>query len=173
MDIRLRPVVPGDAETLEAIGPDYEAFVGYGGDPASYPVGGPDWAAGILRLVEEAHWGRIVEVDGSLSGEVKLHHFAPQTHSARLALGLFQPEMRNCGIGRRVIALCLAEAFGQLDLHRVSLRVLTKNTRAIRCYEAAGFVHEGRLREAARVGDGYEDELVMSVLKTDHRPVAS
>lgn len=37
----------------------------------------------------------------------------------------------------------------------------------LRCYRAVGFVEEGRLREAAWVEGGYEDMVVMSVLRSE------
>jgi len=170
MDLRLRPVAPGDITALEQIGPDREAYLGFGGDPASNPTGGYDWAHGIIARIERAYWGRVVTVDGALAGEVKLHSFSEPDASARVAIGIFRPELRDRGIGRKVIAAALSEAFGSLRLHRVELRVLAKNTRAIRCYEAAGFRHEGRLREAAKIGGGFEDDLIMAILTTDPRP---
>ena len=48
-----------------------------------------------------------------------------------------------------VTHLALDHAFGPLRLHRVSLRVLASNERAVKCYRACGFAEEGREREAA------------------------
>ena len=167
MDTRLRQLQPGDAARLAAIGPDRDAYIGYGGDPALEPQGGADWADAIISRIRDAFWGRIIEVDGAFAGEVKLHHHNAADASARLAIGIFRPDLRGCGVGRKAIALALQAAFGELGLHRVELRVLAKNARAIRCYEAAGFRHEGRMHEAARIGPNFEDELLMAVLASD------
>ena len=166
--MRLREVRPDDLAALVAIGPDREAYLAYGGDPAREPMGGEDWARTILDRLTAAQWGRIIEVESRLAGEIRLHGVT-EDNSARLALGLFRPEARGRGLGRAAIARALDHAFGPLALHRVELRVLAANTRAIRCYEASGFRHEGRLRDAARIGAGYADDLVMAILAIDPR----
>ena len=68
------------------------------------------------------------------------------------------------GLGRQAVRLVLAHAFGPLGLHRVGLRVIAFNTRAIRCYRACGFIEEGREREAAQVGGAWHDDIIMGVL---------
>lgn len=68
------------------------------------------------------------------------------------------------GLGREAVRLVLAHAFGPLGLHRVGLRVMAFNTRAIRCNRACGFIEEGREREAALVGDAWYDDMMMGVL---------
>ena len=168
--IRLREVGGADLAALVAIGPDREAWLAYGGDPARGPVGGEPWARTILDRLRAAPWGRAIEVDGTLAGEIRLHSLHRTDRSARLALGLFRPAQRGRGIGRAAIALALDHAFGPMDLHRVDLRVLAGNIRAIRCYKAAGFRHEGLLRDAARTGATWQDEQVMAILAHDPRP---
>jgi RimJ/RimL family protein N-acetyltransferase len=47
--------------------------------------------------------------------------------------------------------------------------VFENNPRAIRAYEKAGFVHEGRLRQAEFKDGKYIDILVMSILKDEFK----
>jgi diamine N-acetyltransferase len=61
----------------------------------------------------------------------------------------------------------LEHAFRTLGAHRVWLDVMLHNARARRAYQAAGFVLEGVLRDALRVGDGYRSLAVMSVLRSE------
>ncbi len=63
-----------------------------------------------------------------------------------------------------MIRLVLAHAFGEMGLHRVDLRVLEFNTRAIRCYQSCGFIEEGRERQSAFIGGEYYDDVMMGVL---------
>jgi RimJ/RimL family protein N-acetyltransferase len=58
----------------------------------------------------------------------------------------------------------LRRAFGDLNLHRVYLSVLSSNTAAIRTYEKAGFRREGLAREAAYKRGRYEDLVEMAIL---------
>jgi RimJ/RimL family protein N-acetyltransferase len=69
------------------------------------------------------------------------------------------------GYGTEATQLMLELAFERIGLHRVGLSVFSFNQRAIRSYRKAGFVVEGRLREAI-VRDGrHWDEIQMSVLR--------
>lgn len=63
----------------------------------------------------------------------------------------------------------LRYAFAELDLHRVDLRVLDFNVRAIAAYEKCGLQREGIERESASVGDEWHDDVRMSVLEQDYR----
>jgi RimJ/RimL family protein N-acetyltransferase len=54
-----------------------------------------------------------------------------------------------------------------LRLHRIGIRVLAYNTRAIRAYEKCGFTIEGREREAAFVNGVWHDDMMMGLLETD------
>lgn len=88
---------------------------------------------------------------------------------ARLASGLYDLSQLGKGLGREVIKLILSHAFETLQLHRVDLRVLAYNERAIRCYRACGFIEEGRERESARVGDVWHDDIIMGVLAQEYQ----
>jgi RimJ/RimL family protein N-acetyltransferase len=121
------------------------------------------------RLSAHPHaW--VIESDGALTGELRLDSLDTTDRHARLALGLFADSHLGRGIGRRAIAQALDHAFGPLGLHRVDLRVLAFNTRAIRCYTACGFRHEGTLRENAWIDGAWHDDLIMGLLAHDPRP---
>lgn len=111
----------------------------------------------------------VVEADGELVGHVRLDTINNTDRRARLAIGLFNERHLGRGIGRAAINLVLEHAFGPLGLHRVDLRVLSYNTRAIRCYEACGFVREGVERESARVGTKWHDDWIMAILEQEFR----
>jgi RimJ/RimL family protein N-acetyltransferase len=65
--------------------------------------------------------------------------------------------------------LALTYGFDDLRLHRIDLRVLAFNERAIRCYRKCGFVVEGRLRDAALVDGERHDDLIMGLLASEFR----
>jgi RimJ/RimL family protein N-acetyltransferase len=73
------------------------------------------------------------------------------------------------GYGTEATRLMVDHAFGVLGLHRISLSVFEFNERAIRSYEACGFVAEGRARESIRRDDRWWDEVSMSILEEDWR----
>lgn len=73
----------------------------------------------------------------------------------------------NQGYGSEAMGLLLQHAFNTLNLNRIFLRVYENNPRAIRCYEKAGFIQEGRLRQAEYRDGQFVDVLLMSVLRQE------
>jgi RimJ/RimL family protein N-acetyltransferase len=71
------------------------------------------------------------------------------------------------GVGTAVTKQILDLAFTSLQLNRVMLTVSEGNTGGLRAYTKAGFLVEGRLRQAACRRGVFHDKIVMSVLKTD------
>ncbi len=65
------------------------------------------------------------------------------------------------------MTLLLRHGFATLNLNRIYLRVYAENKRAIRTYEKAGFVHEGRMRQGVYKHGKYFDVLFMSVLREE------
>ena len=47
-------------------------------------------------------------------------------------------------------------------LSRVELEVFSANNKARRLYEKFGFEEEGRLKNGVKIGDGYEDIVLMA-----------
>ncbi len=106
----------------------------FGADATGWP---PLTEAGARRWVKDitAHpYAWVVDHEGQLLGQVRLDALDQRDARARLAIGLYDPGKLGKGLGREAIRLALAHAFGALGLHRVSLRVVAYNTRAIRCY---------------------------------------
>jgi len=63
------------------------------------------------------------------------------------------------------LARTILEEVKHKGFHKVTLRVVADNASAIKAYERAGFVQEGRLRDAFLDDDGkYHDQLVMGII---------
>ncbi|MEK6753691.1 MAG: GNAT family protein [Chloroflexota bacterium] len=86
---------------------------------------------------------------------------------AELGIMLGEKSEWNKGYGSEVMSLLVRHCFETLNLNRAFLRVYTENIRAVRSYEKAGFVLEGRLREAVYKFGKYDDVLIMSVLRSE------
>jgi RimJ/RimL family protein N-acetyltransferase len=80
---------------------------------------------------------------------------------------LVGPRGRDRGLGSEATRLVVDHAFSTTDLHRIELEVYAFNPRALRVYEKAGFVVEGRRRDALRFDDDRVDAIVMSVLRPE------
>jgi RimJ/RimL family protein N-acetyltransferase len=84
-------------------------------------------------------------------------------------LGIFIGEKAfwNQGYGREAIEMLLQFGFNGLNLNRIFLRVDETNLGGIHCYEHAGFIQEGRLRQAKFEDGQYIDLLLMSILRSE------
>ena len=167
--VRLRHFDHSDAAGRFALGRSPEIVRCFGGNPD----GLPPYLESDARLWVERNiehplcWA--VEVDGRLLGEARLDGLDLHDRRARLATGLYDVSQLGRGLGRELIKLVLSHAFGTMELHRVDLRVLAFNQRAIRCYLSCGFVEEGREREAARIGDVWHDDVIMGLLAAEYQ----
>jgi ribosomal protein S18 acetylase RimI-like enzyme len=84
-----------------------------------------------------------------------------RAHTGLLGMGLRAP-YRGRGLGRQLLDQALAAARGR-GLGRIELLVRGRNARAIRLYTQVGFQEEGRKRDAVRLDEGSEDELLMAL----------
>lgn len=100
-------------------------------------------------------------------GGCGLHALDYRVRSAELAIFIGEKSRWNQGIGTQVMRMLLKYCFDTLNLNRVYLRVFENNPRAIRSYERAGFIHEGRMRQAMYKNGQYLDVLLMSVLRQE------
>ncbi len=69
---------------------------------------------------------------------------------------------RGRGLGRQLIEQALRAA-RERGFERIELLVRSPNARAIRLYSQVGFQEEGRKRDAVRLDDGSEDEVLMAL----------
>lgn len=106
-------------------------------------------------------------------GHIELDDLDWGNKSGRLCRVLVgDPSLRGKGIGVQMTRKILEVGFNQLGLHRIDLVVFDFNEEALRCYERVGFVKEGRLRDARRIGSEYWSLYQMSILEHEWRPSA-
>ncbi len=162
--IKLRKVIDGDAAARAALGYQPDVVAGYGIRlSASAPMALEDARAWVDNIAKHPHaW--IIAHDGALAGEIRLDNVNLDDTRASLAVAIVDAAKLGQGIGRASIKACLKIAFEDMKLHRVSVRVLASNHRAIRCYEACGFRREGVEREAALTDHGWQDDVIMGIL---------
>jgi RimJ/RimL family protein N-acetyltransferase len=105
--------------------------------------------------------------DWKLIGNCAVFDIDWVARSAELGIMIGDKAYWNQGYGTEVMLLLQRHCFATLNLNRVYLRVYADNVRAQRAYEKAGFVLEGRLRQAVFKHGNYVDVLLMSVLRTE------
>ena len=132
--------------------------------------GPPSVAALARRLRGESHADVLFLVATEASDVVgwlelqrvqahKMRHVAVLT----LAVGA---RHRRMGIGTDL----LRRGYGwarRHDVRKISLNVRAGNEAAVALYEREGFVREGREAQHVRVGDGFEDNLIMARFLND------
>lgn len=104
----------------------------------------------------------------SHAGNVGLHNLDPKDRSGELGIFLLE-DFQGRGLGTWAIRKALLWAFGVRNLHRVSLRSWSFNSRARRTYQKLGFVHEGTLREANWLDGRYWDVELWGMLEGEWR----
>lgn len=67
------------------------------------------------------------------------------------------------GIGAEATKLIIQYGFKELGLHKIFLRVLSNNTRAIKCYEKVGFIQEGYFKDEVLIQENYHDLVFMAI----------
>lgn len=94
-------------------------------------------------------------------------HFGTRPKDRCATIGVaFGGEHLGLGYGTDAVRVIVAYALREMGLHRIQLEVAPYNPAGIRADEKAGFVEEGRRRDAVFHDGRWYDEVMMSVL--DH-----
>lgn len=128
------------------------------------------WFEGVMQRPQEEKPLVIDMKDGTdwrLIGNSGFFTFDWVVRSAEVGIMIGDKTVWNQGYGSETMSLLLRHGFQTLNLNRVFLRVYADNKRAIRAHEKAGFVHEGRMRQAAYKHGSYNDVLYMSILREE------
>lgn len=166
-ELTLRRFQEGDREARMRLGRDPDIHRMLGGNPERDPPFSLLDAAEWLRRLRTERYSWAMECNGRLVGAVRLKIMDGLAQRGELAISILDPFLLGRGIGRRAVRLVLRYGFDTLGLHRVGLRVIAANERAIRCYQACGFRVEGREREAVELEGDWQDDLIMGVLRPE------
>lgn len=132
------------------------------------PVHAPaheDWFAALARDRSRVAFAIRRRADGRLIGVVQLIDIDPVHRNAEMIVRIGEVAAQNQGHGTESIRLLLDHAWRDLNLHRVTARAFASNGRAIAAYGKAGFVIEGRLREAAYIDGAWVDLVIIAALR--------
>lgn len=117
----------------------------------------PDHVAFVIRTLDE----------DSPIGFVDMGGMSRPHGEAWAGIGIGDRARWGQGFGTDAMRVVLRYAFTELNLRRVTLGVYEYNARAIRSYEKAGFVVEGRVRQEMRRDGRRWDVLYMGILRDD------
>ena len=165
--VTLRAIRRGDLPRLNAFNNDVAVELAGGGDP---PL-----PQSLERLEAEfdsstGSGGRdgtsfAIEVDGVMIGQCALFNLHPVAHRMELGITIGDQNYWGKGYGSEAVQLLVDYGFRHHNLHRIFLEVHARNERAIRAYQACGFVEEGRLRQHVWSDGSYDDLVIMGVLR--------
>jgi len=164
----LRPVQAWDRERLYELVETIEIRALSSGRPP-LPLSLEEIEARDKRWIDERHedsaWFAI-DVDAELVGICGLHEIDHYQQHAEVGIRLGKDHWGK-GLGQDAVRTLVRYGFRQLNLAKISLRVLADDERAVGAYRKVGFVEEGRLRAHAWYDGARHDELVMAVLREE------
>ena len=86
---------------------------------------------------------------------------------AWVGIGIGERDLWGKGYGTDMMRLCLRYAYSELGVQRVALGLHEYNARALRSYEKAGFMLEGRTRKDGLRDGRRTDTLWMGILREE------
>lgn len=167
--VRLRSIERDDLARLWSFNNDLDVELAGGGDPPM-PQSYDRLVAEFEQQVSSG--GRdgnsfAIESDGLFIGQCALFNINAVARTCELGITIGDSAYWGRGYGRESVMLLLDYGFRHHNLHKVWLHVHASNVRAVRSYQACGFVAEGRLREHVWCDGQYDDVLVMGILRTE------
>jgi diamine N-acetyltransferase len=119
------------------------------------------------HLQEEDPAWFAIEVDGNLIGTTGLHHRDRRLQTSSFGIAIYNPDYLGRGYGRDALNVLLNWSFQIQNFRRIWLETWASNERALRCYQALGFVEEGRLREHGYYNGKYFDVVLMGMMRSE------
>ena len=101
------------------------------------------------------------ELAGAISCERDLR--LKVRHIAHLVGMMVRPGARGRGLGRALLAECIARIRAVPEVEMVTLTVTSSNAAAVALYHGAGFERYGRLVHAIKLGSAYHDKDLMAL----------
>jgi RimJ/RimL family protein N-acetyltransferase len=170
--VTLRRPREEDFEARLRLGADAEIFRMYGGNRSDLRPMTEEAAKRWVQRLLDQEYAWVIEA-GTLIGQIRLDRADLRDRRASLAIGIEDRDQLGIGLGTEAILLVLGYAFNVLKLHRISVRVVEYNLRAIRAYQKCGFLIEGREREAAFVDGTWHDDVMMGILYREYMVIES
>ena len=175
MDVKNLPVLEGAAVRLRPIADaDTDLIVKWRNTPSVVqnfifrqtftPEMHRSWLATKVATGQVVRYIIIDEADDRPVGSVYDRDIGRHNRSAEYGIFIGEESARGKGLGTETAKLFTDFGFAELQLHRISLRVLAENTAARRSYEKAGFVQEGVFRDMELLDGQYRDVVFMARL---------
>ena len=100
-------------------------------------------------------------------GSVYFRDISMEHHKAEYGIFIGEEDALGCGYGTEAAKLDIKYGFDELKLHKIFLRVLEENKKAIKSYENAGFIREAFLKDDVYIQGSYRNIILMAVLESE------
>jgi len=130
-----------------------------------------DWVNSVLKDQSRSRVVLAIEDrrDGALVGFVYLNNLDWFSRNAEFGVLIGEREKQGKGFAREALELVVRYAFQELNLHKIYLRVVSFNKRALELYRTFGFAQEGVQRRHAFVRGRYHDVVLMGLIRNRRR----
>ena len=103
----------------------------------------------------------VIEVDGKIMGSCSIDKgIEKKEHVGGFGI-LLKKEVRNIGLGQKIIPLLIREAKKEIKIKIVTLQVVKENKIALHVYEKLGFQRVGEIKRGINHFGKYLDEIIM------------
>ena len=107
----------------------------------------------------------ICTMDDKPVGSVYLRDIDQRDRKAEYGIFIGEESAWGKGYGTAAAKMMLSYGFEQVSLHKIFLRVLADNVRAIASYEKAGFVREAYLKDEVFLDGKFCDIVLMAIIR--------
>ena len=124
----------------------------------------------LHEIVEKGRACQMIICDSKTDkalGSVYIRDIDHDHHKGEYGIFIGEESARGRGVGTEAARQMIRYGFEQLGLHRIYLRVLAGNERAIRSYEKAGFKKEGYLHHDVCINGEYVDIVWMAAVNEE------
>lgn len=125
------------------------------------------WYADLLSDTKDYVAGIFLSPGEALIGYAGICNISATNKSGEYFIFIGDKDQWGKGIGTLTTRKILKYGFEELKLHRIMLTVSEPNLGGVRAYEKAGFIAEGKHREACYRDGKFHDKIIMSVLKSE------
>jgi RimJ/RimL family protein N-acetyltransferase len=126
-----------------------------------------DWVEAVLKDQSRTRVVLAIEdkSDNALVGFVYLNNIDWFARNAEFGILIGERSRHGKGLAREALSLVADYTFETLNLHKLYLRVVAFNKRALRLYRAFGFLDEGVQRQQAYLRGRYYDVVLMGLIR--------
>jgi RimJ/RimL family protein N-acetyltransferase len=127
-----------------------------------------DWIHSVRKREKDIIWSITSKSSDTCIGQIGLYNIDYRVGNAGIGIALSNKE-RNKGIGTLVHIKVLKFAFSELNLNKITAKILTFNNASVALYKKLGFLKEGEIRDFQFRDGNYINAYIYGLLKKEWR----